>query len=305
MHEFQHILIVRGGAIGDFILTMPVLAALREEFPTARLELLANPAVASLAVHFGLADKVRDLGSASFAPLFAENGTCPQEIAAWLSRFDLVISYAHDPHRIFETNIRRHTNAKFVAAPHRPNDQQNRHASVQLLEPLSDIISPSFDVGSWKLDVARSPSPSTIAIHPGSGSPAKNWPAEKCHALLEHLVATTDDKFFLLGGEAERNTLPDLAKLIPGDRRQVALELPLVELAERLKECRVFIGHDSGPTHLGAILGLDCIVLWGPSNHHVWRPLGERVQILQHAQGLRDLPVETVVNALNSLLTAP
>ncbi|MDB6056576.1 MAG: lipopolysaccharide core biosynthesis protein [Verrucomicrobiales bacterium] len=334
MARFDHILVIRGGAIGDFILTMPVLAALRESYPTARIELLANPSVGSLAVYFGFADKVRDLGSIPFVPLFADNRNCPQEVAVWLSGFDLIVSYTHDPLQVFQTNIRRYTKAQFIAGPHRPDELSASHASEQLLQPVSDFISSSFDVGRWKLDVERSstdfspspppreervgerrhhltlfnggPSPSaTIAIHSGSGSPQKNWPQEKWGAFLQHLVATTDDKILLIGGEAERETLPALAKLVPQNRSQLALELPLVELMELLKQCRVFIGHDSGPTHLAAILGLDCIVLWGPSNERVWRPLGERVEILRHAQTLKDLPVETVVNALNSLLTTP
>ncbi len=297
------ILVIRGGAIGDFILTMPVLSALRTKFPNARIDLLANPSIASLAIEFGLADNIRDLGSLPFAPLFAENGRCSSDIAAWLSSFDLIISYAYDPNNLFENNLRRHSKARFITGPHRPSDQSTIHASIQLLEPLRNLIAVHFNFGSWKLDVGRLSSSPVIALHPGSGSPQKNWPEENWRSFLQHLVLNTDDKILLIGGEAERTLLPRLAELIPETRREVAFNRPLVEVASRLKICRVFIGHDSGITHLAAVLGLDCIVLWGPSNEQIWRPLGERVQILRHGETLKKLPVKTVVEALNSLLT--
>jgi len=273
------------------------------------MEVLGNPAIASFAIKFGLADKVRDLGSLLFAPLFSHDGSCSPDTMEWLSGFDLIVCYVFDPDRIFESNIRRYSPAKFVSGPHRPTEQSSTHASVQLLEPLRNLAEPSFEDGR-RVALAASGwdgerSPSTIAIHPGSGSPKKNWPEEKWCSLLHRLVSTTGDPILLIGGEAERDRLPGLARLIPEHRRQIALEPPLVELADRLKGCRVFIGHDSGVTHLAAVLGLECIVLWGPSNESVWRPMGERVQILKHPENLRDLPVETVVNALNGLLTTP
>ena len=151
------------------------------------------------------------------------------------------------------------------------------------------------------LDVERSPS-NLIAIHPGSGSHQKNWPEPKWRGLLEHLVATTDDSFLVIGGEAERDRLPALAEVIPATRRQMAIDLPLVEVAQQLKNCRAFIGHDSGITHLAAVLGVDCIVLWGPSNEQIWRPLGPNIHIVKHPEGLSFLPINDVVNALNGLL---
>ncbi|MGZ4961404.1 MAG: glycosyltransferase family 9 protein [Limisphaerales bacterium] len=299
----NNILVIRGGAIGDFILTMPVLSAVRTKFPNARIELLANPSIASLAIEFELADNVRDLGSLPFAPLFAENAKCSSEIVAWLSRFDLIISYAYDPDHRLENNLRRYSPAQCIAAPHRPDNQSTAHASVQLLEPLRTLIAFPFDVERWTLNVERSSFSSKIALHPGSGSPQKNWPEENWRSLLQHLISSTDDKILLIGGEAEWEILPRLAKLIPQNRQEIALDCPLIEVANRLKSCRIFIGHDSGITHLAAVLGLDCIVLWGPSNEQVWRPLGEPVQILRDGESLGKLPVKTVVEALNNLLT--
>ena len=297
----NNILVIRGGAIGDFILTLPVLAALRNAYPASRLELLAVPSIAAVASEFGLADNVRDLNSLTFTPLFSANGNCSAETGAWLSTFDLIISFAHDPARIFETNVRKYSNAHFIRGPHRPMEPSTEQASTQLLKPIHNFAPVTFDVGHWTLDLERSPS-NTVAIHPGSGSPQKNWPENKWRALLKHLVSTNDDSFLIIGGEAERDRFPALAEVIPAGRRKIALDLSLIELARELKNCRTFIGHDSGITHLAAVLGVDCIVLWGPTNDQVWRPLGPNVHLLKHPAGLSFLPMETVVNALNGLL---
>lgn len=297
----NNILVIRGGAIGDFILTLPVLAALRNKFPHSRLELLAVPSVAAIAVEFGLADRVHDLNSLTFTPLFSPTGTCSPKTVAWLSSFGLIISFAHDPAHILETNLRKLSNAHMIVGSHRPVESSTEHASVQLSKSVRELTRFPFDVGNWTLDVERSPS-NIIAIHPGSGSPQKNWPQDRWRALLNRLVSTTDDSFLIIGGEAERDILPALANIIPGSRRQIALEVPLVELAHQLKSCRLFIGHDSGITHLAAVLGLDCIVLWGPTNEQLWRPLGPNIHMLKHPAGLSFLPVEAVVNALNNLL---
>jgi heptosyltransferase-3 len=300
----KNILVIRGGAIGDFILTLPVLATLRNAFPGSRIELLANPSIASLAIEFRLADKVRDVNSLMFTALFSQQAKCSPETEKWLGGFDLIISYSHDPERVFETSLRKYSKAKTIVGPHRPSDSSADHASTQLLEPARLLGLGSLDPGKWTLDVERSPS-NTVAVHPGSGSRQKNWPEEKWRGFLRHLVATTDDSILVIGGEAERDRLPSLAEIIPATRRQMAVDLPLVELADRLKNCRAFIGHDSGITHLAAVLGVECIVLWGPTIAHVWRPLGPNVHVVKNATGLSFLPINQVVNALNSLLVTP
>ena len=67
----NRILVVRGGAIGDFVLTLPVLMALRRNLPSARLEVLGYTHIAGLAVAGGLADRVRGLEERGFATFFA------------------------------------------------------------------------------------------------------------------------------------------------------------------------------------------------------------------------------------------
>ena len=82
----------------------------------------------------------------------------------------------------------------------------------------------------------------------------------------------------------------------------MAQNLPLVELADRLRRCQFFAGHDSGITHLAAAVGLPGLVLWGPSNEKVWRPRGEGMVLIEAGDGLSNLSASTVVEGLMDLL---
>ena len=98
------ILVIRGGAIGDFILTLPAIAALRRQFPQAHLEVLGYPHIAQLAVAGGLADRVQPIEARGLAGFFARGGTLEPDLVDYFSEFDLVISYLYDPDGIFKTN---------------------------------------------------------------------------------------------------------------------------------------------------------------------------------------------------------
>lgn len=75
----------------------------------------------------------------------------------------------------------------------------------------------------------------------------------------------------------------------------------LNRLAKRLANCRGYVGHDSGVTHIASALGLPTLVLWGPSREIIWCPLGEKVLVLNFGNQLSELSVENVIDGLNSL----
>src|SRR5882757_577921 len=98
-------LVIRGGAIGDFILTLPVLAALRQQFPRTHLEVLGYPRIAQLALAGGLVKNVHSIESRALAEFFARNGELAEEFSDYFSDFDIIISYLYDPDEIFQTNV--------------------------------------------------------------------------------------------------------------------------------------------------------------------------------------------------------
>ena len=296
------ILLIRGGAIGDFILTLPALVALRQQFPDARLEVLGYPHIAQLALAGGLADDMKSIEARALASFFARDGQLDEGLARYFAGFALIISYLYDPDEIFQSNVGRCSAAQFIVGPHRPEEKLALHATEVFLKPLERLAIYDADpVPRLPINPQRS-TLNRLALHPGSGSERKNWPEENWMRLIQHLQTATRFSFLLVGGEAEVGRLRRLSAVFRPDRLELAQCLPLAELARRLQSCLGFIGHDSGISHLAAALGVAALVLWGETNETVWRPRGERVTVLRWPEGLQGLPVERVLDQLQRFL---
>ncbi len=291
------ILVIRGGAIGDFILTLPALTALRRQFPCAHLEVLGYPHIAQLALAGGLVDRLQAIEARALAGFFADGGTLPAEMGEYFSEFDIILSYLYDPDGVFRANVARVSPAQFIVGPHRPDEQVGEHASRVFLWPLERLAIFEAD------PVPRLSLPTTgtaavvdtvLAAHPGSGSERKNWPEMKWREFLRQFLADPSHGVLLVGGEAEGDRLERLTPDLPAGRCIVARNLPLAELAARLTACRAFLGHDSGITHLAAALGLPCVTLWADTREDIWRPQGDQVRVLRERLGVKALAVDRV-----------
>jgi ADP-heptose:LPS heptosyltransferase len=109
-----------------------------------------------------------------------------------------------------------------------------------------------------------------VLLHPGSGSPKKNWPLEYFQELAQRLNATGLTTAFT-HGPAEDN-LP-LENCLP--------PMSLPDLARTLASAHLYIGNDTGITHLAAAVGTPTLALFGPTNPTVWAPRGPHVHVLQ------------------------
>jgi heptosyltransferase-2 len=304
------ILVIRGGAIGDFILTLPAIAALRKNFPDAYLEVLGYPHIAQLALAGGLVDRVESLGARALAGFFARHGELAEELVDYFSEFDLIISYLYDPDQIFSTNVSRCTRAQFITGPHRPKEGTTIHAAQLYLKPLERLAIFNADpVPRLRMGNDSSPLPNAagqgndrvLALHPGSGGEHKNWPEANWAELLQNLINETSFHLLLVGGEAEGERLQRLAAALPPARVRVAQSRPLAELALMLQHCSAFIGHDSGISHLAAAVGLPGVILWGETTEEIWRPPSDKMLILRHPNGLPALPVSHVLDKITLL----
>ena len=299
--EVPRILIIRGGAIGDFVLTLPVMSALCERFPKADLEVLGYPRIASLALSGGLVKAVHAIESPELAMFFSKNLAADIKWRKFFSGFSIIISYLYDPDKIFESNVKSCGVQQFIAAPYRPDETKLIHASKQFLQPLDILTIFDADPVSRLSILADTSLESCLAIHPGSGSDSKNWMEENWRELVEYMLYNTSLQLLLIGGEAEGEKLQRLVDGLPVDRIEINQNIPLSCLAERLLRCCGYIGHDSGVTHIASALGLPTLVLWGPSCEVVWRPLGERVRILNRNNQLSKITINHVVDELKAL----
>jgi heptosyltransferase-3 len=136
-----------------------------------------------------------------------------------------------------------------------------------------------------------------FAIHPGSGSPRKNWPIERYARLVEK--QTRAQAWLLILGPAERETATALEGL-PG--AVVVRDLPPRVLGALLSRAGAFVGNDSGISHLAAAVAAPTVALFGPTDPATWAPVGPSVEVVQSEDGsMRDITVDAVLKALASV----
>jgi heptosyltransferase III len=294
-------LVFRGGALGDILLTLPVLRTLRDKDTSAFVELVA-PFPAALLAQYGGAHSVCDLSSAAFVSLFADDASLDGAVRERLREVDYVISYLSDPQRTLRTKI-ENCGSRFISGPFRLNEQR-LPASVQLAEPLGELGLVVVDPAP-RLFLKRPFLSGTRAFfHVGSGSSAKNWPAPSWSALAAKLEDQFDE-LLLVSGEADEVSTAEFLRSYRGSKLKVRSNLPILDLADELATADLFIGHDTGVTHLAAALAVPTIALFGPTDPMIWCPLGENVTMVASKDGLMaSIAVEQVWSAAGKALAA-
>jgi heptosyltransferase-3 len=297
----NRILVIRGGAIGDFVLTLPAIKLLRDRFPHAHLEILGYKHIAALAEKRFYADAIRSIESASLARFFARNSELPAELAEYFGGFDLILSYLYDPDGIFEANVKTCGDGAFIAGPSKLDNCE--HAALQLARPLAalglSLTNPAAQLFPIDDDrnAIRDLRANTV-FHPGSGSETKNWPIENWRELGNSLLAKGRD-LLIITGEADAVRTQQLKGVWKGKPVQFAENLPLPHLAALL-EGRSFIGHDSGISHIAAAAGARCLLLFGWTDPAIWAPANENVTVLRAPEGkIELLRVETLLPLIN------
>ena len=308
------ILVIRGGAIGDFILTLPAIRLLRENFPAAHLEILGYRHIIALAEGRRYADRTRSIEYGAMSGFFVPRSVLAPDLVEYFASFQQVVSYLFDPDGFFEANLRRAGVKNFLPAYAKPDDSE--HAARQLARPLQSLalyledhaatVHPSAADHAFADEFLGASDAPLIALHPGSGSPRKNWPLENWRALGDWLLALpSPPRLLLIGGEADHAQLDALAAAWRGAPVLLARDLPLPHLAALLARCRLFLGHDSGISHLAAAAGAPSLLLFGPTDPAVWAPANPHVSILTSPDGdISALNVATIQAAIARFLSA-
>ncbi len=287
--NLNRILLIRTGALGDLIVTLPVLSALKAAAPRARVHLLGHPKTLALAGDY--AHSIAGIEQADWAPFFVPNGRLSPRFVDQLKTTDLVLSYLPDPDGTFTANLQRAGARTVLSFPPHPPPDGSIHVVDHLLRPLSDLHIPVADpvprVSLTREDhreadriLPHLEDASPAVIHPGSGGAMKRWPPERFSAVADHLARRTGRPVVLLSGPADG----DLAERIASRMQTAPIRIPpltLRHLAALLRRASVYLGNDSGPSHLAAAVGTPAVVLFGPTDPRTWGPRGEAVRILQ------------------------
>lgn len=304
----NRILVVRGGAIGDFVLTLPALKLLRERYPQAWIEILGYKHIVALAENRFYAQAVRSIEYAPLARFFAKDAELSPALSDYFGSFDLVLSYLFDPDQTFEWNLRRcGVNDILVGSP---KISGSEHAAQQLARPLRELALSLSDPGArlfpsqadqrFALAFHEQLMSPVIALHPGSGSEKKNWPISRWQTLAETLLREKRaGSILIVGGEADEQEIAAFRAANFQGAIFFAENLPLAQLAAVLHKGALFVGHDSGMSHIAAAVETPCVLLFGPTDPAIWAPQNRKVRVIRAPDGqLSQLEISIVTEAV-------
>jgi heptosyltransferase-3 len=325
----ENLLIWHQGALGDLLLAGPALAALSRHYPQARITALGQSEFwRLLSLRLPIAE-VFDSGEARWAPLFAET-PLPRELRERLAPFQLALVFAPRPQSLLLDHLRQAGIAAVHWLPSFPETGIEAVAAIQArsLAALGLAYEPvpfTLEVGPPRheaLPELAGPGP-WLAVAPGSGHPCKNWPLSYYYEVSRALAWEYKLKVVWLAGPAEDSLLPYLEALARAQEQAVLAHRPLARVAQVLSRCRLYLGNDSGLTHLAAAVGSpEVLALFGPTDPRVWAPLGPQVHTLTapcpqapcaagrtiacpEPRCLQELSPETVLAAAAQVLSAP
>ena len=292
------ITIFRGGAIGDFVLTLPAINAVRRAFPAADLRLIGRPATLAL----GPAASVLDSEDPRLITLHRD-GLLPPATRQLFAATQRVLAYAVDAQQHLGPQLRRAVAGPVLLWDPRPPADFRGHIVDHLLSPLRQWGLPVCD-RTPHIELRPSdygyvdalPSAPEVVIHLGSSSPTKCWPTANFHTLASALQKKGWHTALLCGPvERERQlAFDDLPTLHPPDLRT---------LAGLLAKATLFIGNDSGPGHIATAVGTPTLTLFGPTDPRRWAPRGKRSQILQAPSAdIAAIPTAAAIDAALALL---
>jgi len=246
-------LAIRPGAIGDFILSLPALESLRTDYFEVWVPSRNAPLVR-------FADRVRSIASTGLDLLGIADP--PAGLLESLGHFDSIVSW-YGANRPDFRDLIRTLDLPFRFFPALPPEPAAMHATDFYLQQVRDLCATTREaVPRIPCDVPRD---NFAVIHPFSGSARKNWPLEKFRQLARGLERAMRVRW--CAGPDD----PPLDGAVRID--------DLYELARWLAGARLYVGNDSGITHLAAAVGTPVLALFGPSDPGIWAPRGENVRV--------------------------
>lgn len=332
--DSPRILIVRLSALGDAILTLPLLCALREKFPGAQITWLTEPVAAQILAGHPCLDQLltvrkgwlkrpseilslrRQLQAAKFDITFDVQGLTKSAAAAWLSGAPRRISFARGQARELAPNL-----ATEQITP------RNKHVVRRYLELAQavDIYSPAIefrlpidekaraDVAMIRRELDRSRN--YAVLNPGAGWFSKTWMPQRFAEVAKHLQTKYQlPSLVTWGNEQEADWAEEIAQMSNG-AAVIAPKLSLPQLKELYRGANLFVGCDTGPLHLAAAVETPCIALFGVTPIELCSPLGPHQQVVQAYyqplssrqraragnEAMRAISTSMVIDAIDSL----
>ena len=298
----RNILVIKLRYVGDVLLATPVLRALKDSFPDARM---------TMAVNKGTEDVVRRNPDVDDV-LALRRGGVREELRFLRDlrrrRFDLVIDLTDGDRSAFlsrwtgaSTRIgfnkeHRWRGACYTTVVAHTPDLHRIDRNLESLRPLG--IEPKtatpvllltaeeerqaahlmMDIGV--VDTRGTVTRPLIMLHPGARYWFKAWPIERFASLADRLVDAHGCRVLIGGSDRDEAAAAGIVGAARSRPINLAGRVDLLTFAAIVKQCALFVGNDNGALHIAAAVGTPVVGLFGPSNPREWGPRGDRVAVL-------------------------
>lgn len=284
---FHHILLWMPNWIGDVVLVIPSLQALRKRYPEARLTAVSRAPASELLSHLSFIDSVihvsftredsvldqlhfaRRLAKYDFDLALVFPNSWRSAFMVYLSGTQKRLGYATEQRGIFLTHPQRATAES--------KTEYRVDYFFKILSPLGlerlengyDRFINKEEEPLWRKKLAGmniGEKDFLIVLHPGASKPPRGWHTDRFGNLCQKLIREYDAQILLLGSRDDSEMVDRIKNHCPPDRAHALLDLRLVEIAAVIQQANLFIGNDSGIMHLAAMAGTPVVGIFGPGN---------------------------------------
>ena len=340
----RRILIIRLDSLGDAVLTLPAICYLEKRFPGSSIDFLVSPGVQEFYALLFPKSTINVFQNGWLGSLSPQPAACLREFFAIAKRlralgYDLAVDFRGDLRSILLMRLagiperwgRDATGGGFLLTRAISN-VPDRHEVLQNLELVQGngiLSTPNFSDLGLRLEEVnalagqriRVKDGRKIVIHLGAGYPSKRWPVSHFVRLAKEILEAKLGVPIFIGSEAEKNLLAPHRTQLDRDCLNFIGQTTLEELLALLNQADLFIGNDSGPAHLAALLGRPRVVIFsGTNDFRKWAPWGERQRLIRHEVPcspceekkcplprhycMEDIPVQEVLAAAREMLHA-
>ncbi|GJL58694.1 MAG: hypothetical protein NPIRA03_15510 [Nitrospirales bacterium] len=294
----HNLLIVHPGALGDGLLALPAIRVLKARFPGHRLIWFGHKELGDVFVSAGEVHQSYSFDTLNYLAYQGVKDSSQEKFLSIFRRCDKAIGWLEDTEGIWRSWLK--TAGILDCILRSPHDMTlcNYHMAdryAEILQPWVQVTLPLCEreqnrTLAGPLVFPKSPSrrppypikKPLIVLHPGSGSPYKCTSPVLLASIVKGLMlAKPKWNVCLVGGPADNDSLRNTQGLLTHLDYAILKGVDLLQIAEYMQHAQLFIGHDSGLSHLAASLGVPSVLLFGPTDPGKWAPRGIHVAVLR------------------------
>jgi ADP-heptose:LPS heptosyltransferase len=325
----RNILVIDFGQLGDVVMSLPALRAIRNRFPNARITVAVGKPGKELLSLSGYANEIVEVDRVGLrdGPTLISIGRVAKFVSqVRRAKYDFVI----DLHSYYETNIlgflsgaphrlysRRENRSLDFLSNFKPRPQKEPTQAhlvdryLELLKPLG-IENPSrtpvlktsaADDAAVEAMLKKEKAQSgelLVGLFPGAGHAGRIWPLERFAEVADHLIRNDRVRVIVFAGPEERAMVPQMKTAFPA-KTIIFDRLTLGQLVSAQARLTLFISNDTGPVHVAAAVGTPVIVLFDRPDPHSYTPVGDQHRII-FSPSVHNISVAEVYRTAHELL---